>query len=72
MYSEGYNFNRMTSVHFISKQTQAKLESEVANLKEQNEKTRQEANNLQEKFQGQVKRQYSGWPRHRENREKEI
>ena len=36
-------------------QSQAKLESEIAKLKEQNEKTKEEGNSLQEKLQMQVR-----------------
>ena len=35
-------------------QSQAKLESDIAKLKEQNEKTKEEGNSLQEKLQMQV------------------
>ena len=40
-------------VYFM--QSQAKLESEIAKLKEQNEKTKEEGNSLQEKLQMQVR-----------------
>lgn len=36
-------------------QSQTKLESEIAKLKEQNEKTKEEGNSLQEKLQMQVR-----------------